>query len=182
MTYNVKPGEQAPAFTLTDVYGKTVSLHQFLGRPVLIVFARHLGCLLGRAYLSRLRKQYGRIQHAGGEVVVISFETPDGVKKMIASHKFPFIFLHDPQKNVYNLYEMLDKRDGAVSTWRTALAYIRLRIDGFPPVARGTDTSQMGGIVMVDKQGIIRLIYRSAFPEDWPDAEELVQQFSGLDV
>ena len=40
----VQVGTPAPDFTLPDVYGKKdVSLSDFRGRPVVLVFMRHLG-------------------------------------------------------------------------------------------------------------------------------------------
>ena len=39
----VREGEQAPEFTLPAVGGGQVSLQGFRGRPVLLIFIRHLG-------------------------------------------------------------------------------------------------------------------------------------------
>ena len=39
----VRAGEKAPEFTLPAVGGGQVSLGDFRGRPVLLVFIRHLG-------------------------------------------------------------------------------------------------------------------------------------------
>ena len=39
----VREGDRAPDFTLDAVGGGRVSLHDFTGRPVLLIFLRHLG-------------------------------------------------------------------------------------------------------------------------------------------
>ncbi|MBS4031803.1 MAG: redoxin domain-containing protein [Clostridiales bacterium] len=40
---NVEVGQKAPDFTLSDMYGKKVSLEDYRGRIVVLVFIRHLG-------------------------------------------------------------------------------------------------------------------------------------------
>ncbi|EEG76690.1 AhpC/TSA family protein [Dethiobacter alkaliphilus] len=130
--------------------------------------------MLGRAHLAQLRQQYGEIQHAGGEVVVVSFDDAGGVKKLIESHKLPFVFLLDPQREVYQLYGMMYKETGSIVTWKTVLAYLKLRFAGYPKSPPGKDVRQMGGDVVVDRDGIIRFLHRSQHPEDWPDVAELL--------
>jgi cytochrome oxidase Cu insertion factor (SCO1/SenC/PrrC family) len=43
LTQNLKPGMEAPLFSLPDAYGREVSLEKYRGRPVALVFIRHLG-------------------------------------------------------------------------------------------------------------------------------------------
>ena len=43
MASNLLAGMPAPDFQLEDVYGKSVSLGQYAGRPLVLVFIRHLG-------------------------------------------------------------------------------------------------------------------------------------------
>ena len=43
MASNLFVGMPAPDFQLQDVYGKSVSLRQYAGRPIVLVFIRHLG-------------------------------------------------------------------------------------------------------------------------------------------
>ncbi|MBE2234722.1 MAG: redoxin domain-containing protein [Anaerolinea sp.] len=39
----IKPGDLAPDLTLTTLEGQSVALRDYRGRPVLLVFLRHLG-------------------------------------------------------------------------------------------------------------------------------------------
>lgn len=121
-----------------------------------------------------MRQQYGKIQHAGGEVIVVSFEDAQGVHKLINAHKLPFVFLLDPKKEVYCLYGMIYREKGAVVTYRTMLDYLKLRWAGYPKQQRGKNIRQMGGDVIIDKEGLIRLIYQSQFPEDRPNVGEMI--------
>ena len=179
VTNELKPGMPAPAFKLDDVYGKTVSLPG--GRSLLLVFIRHLGSLHCRAHLSQIRQQYGRIQHAGGEVIVISFAAPEALQRLIQAHKLPFTMLTDPERKVYRQYGMLYRDTGPVQTWKTLSTYVKLRLAGYPKPLRGGDPRQMGGNVVIDPSGIIRFLHRSQFPEDRPTAADVVQTLTGLD-
>ena len=129
---------------------------------------------MGRAHLAQLRQQYKKIQYVGGDVVVVSFSDAAGVKKMIESHKLPFVFLLDPEKEIYQRYGMIYKESGSLITWRTIVAYLKLRFKGYPKQQKGKDVRQMGGDVIVDRQGIIRAVHRSQYPEDWLDATEML--------
>lgn len=94
---------------------------------------------------------------------------------MIRAHKFPFVFLLDPKRDVYKLYQMLRPEKGAIVNWRTILAYVRLRLAGYPKYPHGSDVRQMGGDVIIDAQGIIRLIHHSRYPEDRPKVLEMMK-------
>jgi hypothetical protein len=129
-----------------------------------------------------LRQQYGKIQHKNGEVVVVSFENAEGIKRLIAGHKLPFVFLLDSGREIYNCFGMVYRAKGPVMTWKTILQQIRLRLSGYPRQKRGSDIRQMGGDVIIDRQGIIRFIHRSAYPEDIPDIKEMMDVFSELNT
>lgn len=180
MKSNVAAGERAPEFLLDDVHGKQVRLSQFRGQPLILVFIGHLGSLLCRAHLAQLRQQYGKIQHKGGEVLVISFEDAEGLQRLINNHKLPFVVLLDPNKNIYCQYGMFYREKGPVMTWRTVLAYLRLRFKGYPRQQRGADIRQMGGDVVIDREGIVRFIHRSCFPEDRPEVAEMLSLLNGI--
>jgi peroxiredoxin len=122
-----------------------------------------------------LRQRYDKIQYAGGEVVVISFEDVDGVRRLATNHKLPFTFLLDPQKQVYHQYGMVYREKGSVITWRTVIAYLSLRFTGYPRQPKGKDVRQMGGDVIIDTNGNILLIHRSEFPEDRPLVDEIMK-------
>jgi peroxiredoxin len=174
----LQAGDLAPEFTLADVYGKTVRLEQYRGRPVILFFMRHLGCLISRAHLTLIRQQYGKIQHRNGEVLVVSFEEEEGIRRMIAAQKLPFVFLPDPDRETYKQYGMLYRQEGPVQTWKTLLQHIRLRLAGYPRQKRGSDIRQMGGIVIIDSGGTIRYIHRSLYPEDLPGIDQIMEHFA----
>ncbi|MBS4031802.1 MAG: redoxin domain-containing protein [Clostridiales bacterium] len=122
-----------------------------------------------------MRQRYDKIQYASGEVIVISFEEEDGVRRLATNHKLPFTFLLDPQKQVYRRYGMVYREKGPVITWRTVIAYLRLRFAGYPRQPKGKDVRQMGGDVIIDTDGNVQFIHRSKFPEDRPPVDEMMK-------
>ncbi|MDW7650974.1 MAG: peroxiredoxin-like family protein [Bacillota bacterium] len=179
--HDLQAGMSAPDFELRDAYGKVVSLSHFHGRPLILVFIRHTGSLYCRAHLSYLRKQYGKVQHLGGEIIVISFGEPKALQKLIHAHKLPFVVLADPPKHTYRLYGMIYRETGPVKTWKTVMAYLKLRLAGYPKPPPEKDERQMGGDLIIDRKGIIRFLHRSQFPEDRPDTFEMVNLLAGLE-
>lgn len=178
----IKEGMPAPEFELRDVYGKTVSLENYRGRKVVLVFIMHLGSLFCRAHLALLRRQYDRVQRMGGEVIIISFEEEEGLKRLISAHKLPFVFLRDPGKNIYRAYGMVYREKGAMMTPRGAIRYLRLRLSGYPGFKKGKDLRQLGGNVVIDQFGVISFIHRSRFPDDRPDIETIMNALQDTGV
>lgn len=104
----------------------------------------------------------------------MSFEDAQGVKRLISNHKLPFVVLLDSQKQVYSQYGMIYREKGPIITWRTVVSYLQLRLKGYPRQRRGSDVRQMGGDVIIDRQGVVRFIHRSRYPEDRPDIAEML--------
>jgi thioredoxin-dependent peroxiredoxin len=76
VTARLEPGEQAPAFSLTDDTGKTVSLADFAGRKVIVYFypaAMTPGCTKQACDFS---ESLDSLRKDGYEVVGISKDTP----------------------------------------------------------------------------------------------------------
>lgn len=94
---------------------------------------------------------------------------------MIDGHKYPFVFLHDRERAVYRQYGMIYKEENIIG-WRTVISYIKLRLSGYPSKRRkGSHRGQMGGYVVVDGEGKICYIYRSRYPEDGPEIDEILK-------
>lgn len=170
----IREGMPAPGFELQDLFGKTVSLENFRGRKVVLVFIMHLGSLFCRVHLAELRRHYDRIQRLGGEIIVVSFEEGEELRRLVSAHKLPFVFVTDPQKDVYRAYGMIFREKGAAITPKTLVKYVRLRLSGYPAFKKGKDSRQLGGDAVIDQHGIVRFIYRSRFPDDRPGVDKII--------
>ena len=125
----VQVGKPAPAFTLKDVDGHSVSLSSLQGKPVLISFWA-TWCVPCRDELPLIRDEYLAHRAEGLSVVAINFgdESASTVRKFWSSFALqPAPFL-DPDGHVANAYgvalrstglpvSVLVARDGTVSSY-----------------------------------------------------------------
>lgn len=96
--------QQAPAFTLTDQDGRTVSLTDYHGRSLVIFFypaAMTPGCTTEAC---DFRDSLTRLQGAGFEVVGISPDAPDKLKEFAEKESLTYPLLSDHDKAVMDAY------------------------------------------------------------------------------
>ena len=131
-----KPGDTAPDFSLPDSSGREVSLSDFAGRSVVVLYFypkdNTPGCT--REACS-FRDNYKDLRELGAEVIGISSDTGSSHADFAARHGLPFILLSDLDGEVRGAY-------GIVS------------IFGMLP---GRVT------FVIDKKGIIRHVFWSQF-------------------
>jgi peroxiredoxin len=85
----LKPGSVAPAFTMLDLYGRSISLQQYHGRRVVLVFSDpHCGpCSQLAPYLTRVYRRRGAITT---EIVVISRGEIEENRRKAEAYGFEF--------------------------------------------------------------------------------------------
>jgi peroxiredoxin Q/BCP len=131
----VKVGDMAPDFTLPNQTGAMVSLKDFIGKKIIVLyfypkdFSR--GCT---AEACAFRDSYQVFTDAGAEVIGVSSQSVDSHKRFALANMLPFILLSDEDDKVRKVY-------GAQSTF------------GLP----GRVT------FIIDKKGIVRHIFSSQF-------------------
>ncbi|MGO9205686.1 MAG: TlpA family protein disulfide reductase [Candidatus Limnocylindrales bacterium] len=99
-------GQHAPAFRLTDLQGKEVSLSQYAGRPVMVTFWASwcIPCQREFPMYRQAREQYA-VQ--GLEVLGIVFEdTADDARRFMASEGAAWPALVDPGGSVARAYRV----------------------------------------------------------------------------
>ena len=109
----IKVGEQAPNFTLTNAYGKKVSLSESLKEgPVVLVFYRGAWCPFCNMHLHMLQQSTPLFQQYGARLIAITPQTPDKSAEQIKKDGLPFEVLSDLDSSVmkaYRLYFDLDE-------------------------------------------------------------------------
>ncbi len=95
------PGSAAPAFTLTDVYGKKVSLSDFRGDVVILNFWA-TSCGPCKAEMPSLNKLFLELKNKGLAVIAISVDLSEKpVISFISEKKLAFHVLMDKNKEVF---------------------------------------------------------------------------------
>jgi methylamine dehydrogenase accessory protein MauD len=98
----LKPGKKAPDFTLPCVAGGEVSLHEFAGRRVLLVFTQS-GC----KPCHKVAPELNRLHDAGAVLVlVVNNGEAEATQKWAAEVKARFPVLSQQQFSVSKRYEM----------------------------------------------------------------------------
>lgn len=94
----LKPGELMPSFTLKDINGNDISSDDLIKKGNLVlIFYRGAWCPFCNTYLRELRRNAAAIKDAGGEIVAISAESPDGSTTVTQKNELKFTVLSDPK-------------------------------------------------------------------------------------
>ena len=100
----LEEGKPAPAFTLTDAGGKSVSLGDFAGKDVILYFYPRddtPGCTKEACGFRDLWKD---IRKAGAVVLGVSADSGESHQKFAAKYKLPFTLLSDPDRKTMKTY------------------------------------------------------------------------------
>ena len=147
-------GEHAPDFTLRDKEGREVSLSDFEGRNIVLVFYPLDWSPACSDQLSLYQSEMEEFEKYGAQVIGISVDSlySHGAWSAVRGITFPLLSDFHPKGNVANLYKVL--RDS----------------DGFSERA----------LFVIDREGIIR--YKNVSPElhHIPDIYELFDQLKAL--
>lgn len=134
----VNVNEKAIDFELKDAYNKTHRLSDYRGKTVVLYFypkALTSGCT---KEADDFRDNYEILKGLNAEVIGVSGDKPETLKKFIEKENLPFILLSDTDYSVCKAYGVYVKKS---MYGRTYFGIERTTI-------------------IIDKEGIIRKIYR----------------------
>ncbi|WP_131103809.1 thioredoxin-dependent thiol peroxidase [Ornithinimicrobium sufpigmenti] len=100
----LEPGQPAPAWSLSDADGRTVSLSDFAGRKVIIYVypaAMTPGCT---TQACDFRDNESVFQQHGYAVVGVSPDAPEKLATFAEKESLPFPLLSDPDKEMLTAY------------------------------------------------------------------------------
>jgi hypothetical protein len=108
------------------------------------------------------------------EVVVICFSGPAYVADYQRRTLHPLRLVVDEERASYRDYGFGRGSRRAIWGLRTWRAYVRLLRAGRSLRRPTEDTRQLGGDVVVDRDGRLAYLFRSSEPDDRPPVDELV--------
>jgi hypothetical protein len=113
------------------------------------------------------------IESLNAHIVVISFGPARQARAWLEETSAPFTLLLDPERAAYRAYGLEHSllRSWGVKVW---LRYAQLLLTGRPWRGIQGDSGQLGGDIIVDARGVIRLAHRSHDPTDRPSVGELL--------
>jgi glutaredoxin-dependent peroxiredoxin len=151
MVNQIRVGDKAPDFVLVDMDKKPRSLHEFLGKKVVLAF--YVGAFTSTCTkeVCSFRDSMARLVDLNAQVVGISVNDPFSNKAFAEKNRLPFPVLSDYNREVIKLYgvEMFDFAG----------------LKGYTVAKRS--------IFIVDGQGVVRYTWISEDPTVEPNYGEV---------
>jgi peroxiredoxin Q/BCP len=108
MMEKLKVGDKAPDFTLMDERGLPVSLKDFLGKHLVVLYFYPKDFTPGcTAEACSFRDDYKAYEERGAVVVGVSLDSVESHAKFSEHHSLPFTLLSDNRKEVAKAYGVL---------------------------------------------------------------------------
>lgn len=121
---SVKVGEQAPDFTLPDVFGNEVTLSQLLKQgPVVVTFYRGEWCPFCNLQLRAFQRILPQIQSLGATLVAISPQTPDHSLSTVEKKELTFTVLSDVGNKVARAYRTVFTLEESIRPLYTSIGF-----------------------------------------------------------
>ena len=122
-----------------------------------------------------MRRDESQLTAAGLQVVLIGLGTPEDAQEFRTVLRLPFTILCDPDHASYERYgfgRMSVGQETNLHSLTTFVSEVRHYGGRF---SANQDMRQLGGVFVVDRQGIIRLAFRAARASDRPATDELIR-------
>ena len=148
---SIAVGDQAPEFTLPSTGGTDVSLRDFRGRPVVLVFYPGDDTPVCTKQLNSYNDGLAEFDSLDAQILGISPQNVESHERFAAKHGFRFPLLADTDKAVAGLYGTL----GPI---------------GFP----------RRSVFIIDGDGVIRYAHRAIAGLTYRPVSELVDVLRGL--
>ena len=148
---SISVGDRAPAFALPSTGGSTVSLADFAGRPVVLVFYPGDDTPVCTKQLNSYNNDVAQFESLDAQVLGISAQSVDSHERFSDKHGFQFPLLADTDKAVAGLYGTLGPL-------------------GFP----------RRSVFIVDGDGIVRYAHRAIAGLTYRPIDELVGVLQSL--
>ena len=113
----LEPGRLAVPFTARDIDGTAVSLNQFAGSTVLLMFLRYASCPMCNLHLRDFANDYAELHDRGLAVLAFFHSRPHAIRAHAGGRHYPFPLVSDPEFRVYRAY-------GVETSWARLLLSI----------------------------------------------------------
>ena len=102
----LKPGDEAIPFSVETIEGNNITLKEFAGKPLLMMFYRYASCPMCNLRIRDFAQHYPRLHERGLEVVAF-FHSPAGnIRANAGKRHIPFHLVADPKFRVYQSYRI----------------------------------------------------------------------------
>ena len=129
--------------------------------------------------MAQLRHSEDEFRRLGVQVLIISFGADHWARAWLQETGSPFPLLRDLERATYQAYGL---GSSFIRVWSPKVMwhYLKLILRGEHMRPVQGDPHQLGGDVIVDAEGVIRLTHRSKDPVDRPPVEKLLAVLRNL--
>jgi len=100
----LKSGDLGVPFTGQTVDGRAISLADFTGKPLLLMFFRYASCPMCNLRLRDFARQYARLEGRGLNVVAVFHSSASSIRAHAGGQGYPFPLVADPEFEIYRKY------------------------------------------------------------------------------
>jgi peroxiredoxin len=102
----ITPPQAAPAFTIKDVNGTTVSLAGYKGKKVMLTFYRNVGCPICNLRFHELQQEADYFKSKGLVMLAVYESTAGNMKQYVEGETFDATMIPNPDQSLYKLYDI----------------------------------------------------------------------------
>ena len=110
----------------------------------------------------------------GARVKVVTFDADFMALAYIKETQLPWPLLQDSDQQLYQAYGMVSGSWWSIYGLPSVIKYLGLIFRGRMPGKPGRDWRQLGGDILIDPHGIVRVHHISTGPHDRPTVESLL--------
>ena len=121
-----------------------------------------------------MRQHSDEIDELGVRVCVVTFESEFFVSAYIRETDMPWPILMDKDRQLYTAYGMMRGSSAAIRGLRSWWTDAKLILRGRRLRRSEGDIYQLGGDVLIDPKGTVRLHHVGRGPADRPDVSEIL--------
>ncbi len=124
--------------------------------------------------MTQLRQKEKEFAARHVAVAIVTFDADFMAKAYAKQTNLPWPLLIDSNHSTYNSYGMGHGSAWAIYGPASIWNYLKLIFKGRRIHKPGSDYRQLGGDVLIDPEGIVRLHHTSESPHDRPDVDEIL--------
>jgi alkyl hydroperoxide reductase subunit AhpC len=124
--------------------------------------------------LAQLRQQEEELDSLGVQVVVVTFGRGTAAREYVRDTNLEWPLLVDPTRELYSAYGMEHGSFWNVYGPSAWWAYAKLLFGGHRLVRMNGDYLQLGGDILVDPEGVVRLHHVGSGPANRPSVDAML--------
>ena len=130
--------------------------------------------------MSQLRQQQDRLDELNIKVKVVTFDNDSMAKAYVQENKLSWPLLLDTKRELYSAYGMEKGSLWSLANPVAIVRYVWLMLNGKNLGKPGSDLFQLGGDILIDPEGIVRMHHASIGPHDRPSPKSNHQKSGRL--